>query len=125
MPEYSSLLNDHVPGPYARVTLRNEGEFRDMKALVETGADQTFVPNLTVEALNLQLISDDLEIHDASGGKRAGSLYLAHVELEGFTFPDLPVAGSDLDVVIIGRDILNDFVATFDGPSLRFGLEKP
>ena len=75
--------------------------------------------------MNLQLISEDLEIHDATGGKTPGALYLAHLEFEGHVFQHLPVATVDYAVVIIGRDILNDFVTSFDGPSLRFEVVKP
>lgn len=96
-----------------------------MRALVDTGADQTFVPQRTIAALGLQLITDDLEIHDGTGKTTPGELYRAHLEFEGVTFTNLAVAATDYPVVIVGRDIINGFVATFDGPAGEFELVRP
>jgi hypothetical protein len=52
-------------------------------------------------------------------------LYAADVEFEGLAFTTIEVLGSPLPIALVGRDILNQLVARFDGPGLSFSLQRP
>jgi len=105
----------------ARIT--NGGVVRDLPALLDTGADITVIPEHTAAALGLQQISDDLELHDASGGVTPDApMYVADLEFDGFVARRLGITTTKYPVILIGRDVLNDYVATFNGPRLEFTL---
>jgi predicted aspartyl protease len=126
VPQYQEVLNDFVPGPYVDVRITNGDVVRDIKGILDTGSDVTVLPAPTVEALKLQEITDDVDLYDGSGGVTQGaSMYTADIEFEGYRFEGITVATTNYAVALIGRDILNDFVATFDGPELQFNLVRP
>lgn len=95
-----------------------------MKGLLDTGADQSIVPEPTAQALGLRQI-DEVVVEDANGGSETRAVYVADLELEGFVFRALPMAATDYPIVLIGRDVLNDLTATFDGPAQEFSLRHP
>jgi len=49
-------------------------------------------------------------------------MYAVDVEFNGLTLSACEVIGSQLPVALIGRNVLNQFVAEFDGPALRYSL---
>src|SRR5262245_12407379 len=82
---YSEKLNEVYPAPYVTVRIRNGPEVRVLPALLDTGSDITVVPELTVAALGLQQISDNLTLHDGSGGVTEDvPTYVADLEFDGF-----------------------------------------
>ncbi len=125
MPAYSSPLDDFLPGPYVRLRVKNGDDHRDLLGLLDTGSDQTTIPIHAAEALGLQELSDDIVVRDASGGEEDGRLFLADVEFQDVPIPPIvafPVAGTRYPVALIGRDVLNDYIATFRGPELTFDV---
>jgi Aspartyl protease len=95
--------------------------FRELPALLDTGADITLVPIHTVEALGLQQITDDLELHDATGGVLPDAeMYVVRVQFGGLVTHNIDIATTRAATIFIGRDILDDYVATFRGPAQTF-----
>jgi predicted aspartyl protease len=92
--------------------------------IVDTGADQTQIPETAARDLQLRPTSD-ITLTNADGSQRTCLVYAAIVELEGLSFPFLEVIGSNLPLALIGRDILNQLLAQFDGPSLSFSVDRP
>ncbi len=121
MPSYSNTLGDATPGPYLKVRLAAKGMVREIQGILDTGADQTMIPLVTAGEMRLRQISD-VNIGDANGGWRIRPVYVVDVTVGERTFQRLPVAGLDYPVVLVGRDILNTLVVTFDGPNLEFKL---
>lgn len=92
--------------------------------ILDIGADQTQIPQTVAKNLQLRPIGD-ITITNADGSRRTCLTYAADMEFEGFTFPYLEIVGSDLPLTLIGRDILNQLIAEFNGPSSAFFLNRP
>jgi len=64
-----------------------------------------------------------------SGGR--GSLYvvniaLSHSNVTVFDLQNIPViSDNSFSQVLLGRDIINDYEITLDGPNRRFSIVKP
>jgi hypothetical protein len=122
---YRSLFENDLPGPYvtARIGKGDGGEHRELLALLDSGSDITLLPKHTVDALDLQVVTDDVDIHDATGHVSHGvSMYMALVRF-GLLTHQVSVSVTESAVAYIGRDILNDYVATFRGPAQAFTVE--
>jgi predicted aspartyl protease len=126
MPDYTSVLNDAFPGPYVTVRISSRGIVREWPGVLDTGSDITVIPPHLVTELGLDPISDDFDLYDGAGNKTENAFeYHADISFEGLNFPDLTITSTPYPVVLVGRDALNELIATFDGPASRFGLVKP
>jgi predicted aspartyl protease len=81
-------------------------------ALVDSGADITVVPEGVPEALGLPQIGE-LTVRGI-GGTRRVPVYAAEVEVAGWRRVVEVVAVGG--VALLGRDVLNAWVVTLDGP---------
>jgi len=124
VPRYSSKFANEPLCPYVSVRLSTPSDFRELQGILDTGADQTLIPLVTANALRLRQIGD-VSIGDASGDWNSRPVYTVQVEFEGLLFTRVPVAAINFPVVLIGRDILNDLVVTFDGPRRTFTISRP
>jgi predicted aspartyl protease len=91
---------------------------------LDTGADQTTIPLVTAQELRLRQIGDS-DVKGATGAWESRPLYAVDISFGGLAFPSVVVMAIDYPVVLIGRDILNDLVVTFDGPNATFTIAKP
>lgn len=123
MPAYTQKFASDPPGPYVSVRLSSATATRDVEGLLDTGADQTLIPIVTARALGLRQIGD-VRVGGVSGDWREEPLYVVDVTFGELTFSALPVIGSPWPIVLIGRDILNELVVTFDGPGLTFTFAR-
>jgi predicted aspartyl protease len=117
---YSTPFPDGLPGPYVTVRVTRgdgSGDFRDLQAVLDTGCEITLLPRLTVEALNLQFVTDDLELHDGTGQVTSNAeMYRADIQIRGLPLRTVGISPTKSPVAFIGLDVLNEYVATFDGP---------
>jgi hypothetical protein len=91
--------------------------------LLDTGADITMIPKHAIDALSLQIVSDDLELRDATGRVTTSAMmYFAVVQFGAHTH-SVGIGATDDAIAFIGRDILNEYVATFRGPAQVFTVE--
>ncbi|MGH2397316.1 MAG: retroviral-like aspartic protease family protein [bacterium] len=111
------------PAPLVDVRFSWRAQDRVVLGILDTGADHTQLPEDVAHELRLRAISD-IPITDANGNQQMRYIYLADVEFEGVNFPSRPVVGSNLPIALVGRDILNEFVSTFDGPARDFLLRR-
>jgi hypothetical protein len=73
--------------------------------------------------LGLQPVTDDLELHDATGTiSPSETMYRADISIAGLPLHTVGVAATKQAIAFIGLDVLNDYVATFDGPEQGFSL---
>lgn len=114
-------MGEVYPAPYVAARLSWRGQFRDLPGLIDTGADQSTIPKITAQALGLQKISE-VYVEDANGGSEQQDVFAVDLDFHGFSVVALPVAATDFPVILIGRDVLSDVVAGFDGPAQRFTL---
>ena len=123
MPGYRDPAWGGPPAPLVDVQFEWQGRREVVTGILDTGADFTQLPQTVVRALQLTPVGD-ITITDANGNRQPRYIYLANVTFEGLDFPTTPVIGSDLPVVLVGRDILNALRATFDGPATTFTLHR-
>lgn len=124
MPEYDDA-NWDPPAPVASVVLRNPetgAEIADVQMLIDTGADATLIPQDAVTRLGCRPTT----MHTLSGFDGAtGSYDEVIIEMlflgKSFTGQFLTI---DQPRGIIGRNILNYLVLTFDGPRLTWHETK-
>jgi predicted aspartyl protease len=88
-------------------------------ALVDSGADRTVIPQQFVDALELPEVAV-LEFEVGGGGVVSLSVYriwLKVGELEPMVVEVAASAGEE--VVLLGRDVLNEFLTVLDGPQMH------
>jgi predicted aspartyl protease len=121
---YSSKFSDEPPGPYVTVRLSWTSEARELQGILDSGADQTTMPSVTAEAMNLRRISD-AAVAGFDRQWRERPVYLVDVAFGDLTFEAVAVIGMPEPRVLIGRDILNELLVTLDGPNGRFTIVRP
>ncbi|HET7292770.1 MAG TPA: hypothetical protein VFM88_10115 [Vicinamibacteria bacterium] len=90
-----------------------------LPALVDTGADCTLVPLTLARALELPVV-DETMIEGIASEARPVAVCAARVEFAGGECLARVVAfGNE---AVLGRDLLNRYVAHLDGPRLRLSF---
>jgi predicted aspartyl protease len=103
------------------VTFRWGTNIRDVRGILDTGADRTQIPEALAQDLRLRP-TGDLPVTSANNTKSISRLYVVDVEFDGRSFPTIEVIASQLPIALVGRDILNTLVAEFDGPAREYSL---
>ena len=138
-----SARYDERGRPAFPITLRYHPAYRHRKAregvrlgnivsglaLLDTGSDTTVIDATT--ALNANLVSvDSIPFLRYDSHKNIHSpSFEVEVVLDGLGSWSLRTASLDLErfhlTAVIGRDILNELVLTYDGPARTVSLERP
>ena len=93
--------------------------------MIDSGSDNTFIPVDLAERLNLEKIGDK-DFDGATGTTETCDLYLVRLEFHDLVFNEFPVYSlKNEDTILIGRDILNDYNITLDGPRLEYSITHP
>ncbi len=82
-------------------------------ALVDSGADMTVLPQAVVRQIGLPAIGE-ITVRGVGGASRRVPLYAAQVEAPGVSRV-IEVTGLGQEA-LLGRDLLNGWVVTLDGP---------
>lgn len=123
---YRAPFENAVPGPYVTARIDRgdgSGDHRDLLALLDTGADITMIPKHAIDALSLQVVSDDLELRDATGRVTPNAMMYFAVVQFGLRTHLVGISATEDAIAFIGRDILNEYIATFRGPAQEFTVE--
>lgn len=111
------------PAPVVRVTVRipsdNTGQVTT-NALVDTGADVTCVPEALVMAVG----------GEPAGTRDVGSINQVHIGSFNAYFLEFEIASTRKlveviaigDQVILGRNLINEFVLQLDGPARKLSI---
>jgi hypothetical protein len=107
-----------------QVTDPTTGRQTSLPGKLDTGAAMSVLPTAMVTALGLTARGD---VWVAGYDDRATRLpaYFVTLEVAGCTIEMLRVTEASRRQVLLGRDVLNHFVATLDGKNLTFDLVDP
>jgi predicted aspartyl protease len=86
-------------------------------ALIDTGADGTFIPTTLLEQLDVPIVyATNIRSHVGDTLQRV-SVYKVDILLDTTRLPDIEVVGDDWgNEIIIGRNLLNKLQLLLDGP---------
>ena len=90
-------------------------------ALLDTGSDITTLTQRVVRTLGLNPIGE-IPVVGATGASELRSLYRANLDFLGKTYRNQGLTLLNVSYILIGRDILNEWVTTLNGPRLTFWL---
>ncbi len=119
-------LAQNPPAPTLQVTIsgaRRTFPHRTMPALLDTGGDVTAIPRALVNILSLYTVGR-IQIEGVEGALNIFHLYPVKLKLNGITIPRVEVIATDLDIVVVGRDVLNQFYFLLNGPEQTFDLRQ-
>lgn len=124
---YQSFVSP--PGPFAIVTVSNVPSsvtVPDRVAQVDSAADRTVFPQSLIDALGVAP-SGALALLGFGGTPTTCLLYDVVLALPSLSAIRLEViAHADEPWVLLGRDVLNRYVVTLDGPASRLTIaERP
>ncbi len=122
-------LNPDVPlCPAYIVTLSWDAHSEDVLAILDSGADMTFIPQRFVHEFSL-IKTDEAQVGGVTDKKyQKQDVYGINIQCAAlgfhFSFMDVvPLDGLTGDRVLIGRDILNKHRITLDGVAEEFTIE--
>lgn len=92
-----------------------------MLAKIDTAADQTIIPIILVDMLDLEPLGLAIA-QPLDSSTRVYITYLLDLVIAGRQFIDFEAAAAPIDYIILGRDVLNELVITLDGPQLQFEI---
>ena len=124
---YSDTYNPPAPVFHVRIAIPGEAPRGDRKiALVDTGADGTFVPTRMLEKLELPIIY--LTNVRSHLGDRLHRVSIHKVDLilfDTIRLPNIEVISDDWGSdIIIGRNVLNKIEIHLDGPNLTVKITE-
>lgn len=125
MPAYDSGHNP--PAPVVEVAVGHPVAIARREVLagiLDTGADVTVIPAALVAALGLQP-KGRCWTRGFDGTFSRRPIYYARLDLAGLAIPTARCVASDRATVLLGRNVLNRFVITLDGPNLTFEMRAP
>ena len=111
------------PAPVFYATVKYGENLTTLPALIDTGASLTVIPHSVALLLSLRQFSKRT-VTSANGQEEERPIFKADLSFLDFSFNDHPMVSLERrNYMLIGRDIMNRYRATFDGPSLQFSIE--
>ena len=120
-PYVSLPIHGSVPAPRCTITIVWRRRSETVPALLDSGCSCTVIPQTIVSRLSLRKIKN-VQLNVATGTSGSYSQYVADIQFLGFVLPSFPVISLPKSYALIGRDILNRYTTTLDGPRLEFSI---
>ncbi len=112
------------PAPVLPIRLGRPGTDPNvlLAALIDTGADATVIPPALATSLDLPVLAE-VAVAGTGGLSQRARVHAAVVEVGGSHWPIQVLAlGGE---ALVGRDLLNQWVATLRGPAQILEIETP
>ncbi len=114
------------PAPILDVVIATPGfpeQNVSLRGKLDIGADLTVIPEQFVETLDLP-IRYHTRARGYDGSSRSCPVYVVDLKLGGFNVDSTPCIATRRDNVLLGREVLNLFFITLDGPNLTFDMKQ-
>ena len=122
MIEYSRDFDPPAPFMDIVIAASNDSErWRSVGALLDTGAEVSIIPRQTVYELELSPYAEMI-IEAFDGRRQRVNLYAVTLEVAGTRLSPVRAVAYPTSYAILGRDVLNRFLTTLDGPHLSFEI---
>jgi len=115
------------PVPVASVTVvhpKKDLESGPLTGKLDTGADLTVIPGRLLAELSLQP-KGVFRTRVWGASWRAAPFVFARLRVDGFEIPSIICLAADREDVLLGRNVLNQFLITLDGKNLSVRMEDP
>ena len=122
MMEYSRDFDP--PAPFMDIIIaasKDSGPRRSVGALLDTGAEISIIPQQIAHALELSPYAE-MTIEAFDGRRQRVNLYAVTLEVAGTRLSPVRAVAYPSSCAILGRDVLNRFLTTLDGPHLSFEI---
>ncbi len=124
MAHYDSRVQP--PAAYTEIYIVNpaNGNAITYPAKLDTGATLTVLPRHAVAELGL-VADGQVSVRGYDHVQVERPAYFVHLQVEGYSFSEVKVTASPRADVLLGRDVLNHFVVTFDGKNRSVEMKDP
>jgi hypothetical protein len=110
------------PAPLAEITLlspRSSQKVTGVTVQLDSGTDITCLPKIAIEQLNI-INYGSIRAKGIVGRSAIHKTLRINLSFAGQLFKNVEVIPIEDQVGFLGRDVLNDFVLTLDGPQLQW-----
>lgn len=123
MYNYSPRIIPPAPFLFAGFSATNTSGAMSIHALLDTGADSSALPIEVIEQLGLQQVDAGF-VGGINEPRALSPIFAAFVSLAGSAPSEIDVYGLALPFAILGRDVLNHYHITLDGPNLTLTIAR-
>jgi predicted aspartyl protease len=122
---FNYLTEFSPPAPFVLITIGHpteSGIVGPLPARVDSAADRTVIPQAIAEALHLEP-SEERQFEGLGGRLQVMSIYPVSFAISGREPLTIEVAAHKEELyVLLGRDVLNQYCITLDGPNQRLEI---
>jgi hypothetical protein len=125
---YGNIQDSNCPSPEAYIKISNPLNYSKscrVKALIDSGAAMTCVPESTIKRLGHNLDYNEIGLRDANNRIETRKLYTINIDIGTYTFQDFEVIAIPKSYALIGRDILNQSRVMLDANYMRWIYDCP
>ena len=124
MPPYNTETVPPAAFVQVQVTNPTTGDSHQLPAKLDTGASVSVIPDEVVETLSLPP-RGEARFYAFDGSSSVRHIFYIDLEMEGYHMSRLEVTSSRRRDALLGRDVLNQFIITFNGKDLTFEITDP
>lgn len=123
MYSYSSRVSPPGPFLFVRVTAPEASVPMNVHALLDTGADSSAIPKDIVGLFGLQQTNAGF-VGGLAEARYLEPIYKVSISSEEGHHENMEIFGLNLPFAILGRDVLNRYHITLDGPNQTLTITK-
>ncbi|NKQ34507.1 MAG: hypothetical protein HF973_02705 [Chloroflexi bacterium] len=106
------------PMPVARIRIRsleNPDKSVVLDAIIDSGADTTFIPVRTLQELGIRKPVREAFLYGIGGFSYSVNVYMIKIEIGPHEFFGTRVVGDEQNRAILGRNVINQLLLTLNG----------